>query len=139
MEIIYILKKIVVLLSFFQFSMIQAYACNIFPIPQRNLTITAISLPKLIILDTLSQSDRFTDNWIIQLRPDPFFDGIRIKPTIQKATFSWALKTVDGFELAKRVVKHPEAKLNLAYLSTGTYILELSSGSEISSLLLAKY
>ncbi|MFT4667025.1 MAG: hypothetical protein ACI8YQ_005012 [Polaribacter sp.] len=139
METINKLKNIALFLSLSLFSEAPVYGTNIVPIPIANLAATTIRPPSFIILDTLSQSNGASHKWIIQLRPDPFFDGIRIKPTIQKASFSWCLKTIDGFELAKRVVRHPEAKLNFTYLPAGTYVLELSSGSEVSSLLLAKY
>ncbi|MFK7810223.1 MAG: T9SS type A sorting domain-containing protein [Saprospiraceae bacterium] len=98
-----------------------------------------ITLPNNIILDTLSGSKLNFDHWVIQLKPDPFLDGIRIKATQKNISFDWAIKTLDGEELGSKTENRKEARLDCRFLPTGTYVLELRTSTETSSVKLVKY
>lgn len=96
-------------------------------------------LPFTITIDTISGSKLNFDHWIIQLKPDPFLDGIRIRSTQKDTKFGWSLKTLTGEELASKADNRKEARLNCRFLPKGVYVLELKRYSDVYSVKLLKH
>ncbi len=84
------------------------------------------------IIDILSELEDDSQQWLIQVNPNPFSDYLFIKTVNENILFSWSIKTIDGSLVDQGSVKEKETKLSFQHLPNGLYLLELSTEKNVS-------